>query len=402
MKKILLFAAFILAAGSSCQEEIESVAPKTAVSTDAEGPVAGQVIRTRAAFTPSDVLTQLAQQRIPFNIKSAYPSHRNAYLCARRDNSAPIAGQGHDDGSGRQRWILGYEENLYGGYIIKSYGGISNAANCYLRFIKNSFYMNAPAPFLSGSTSFLYPNKVALRPTDDDSNYSIGGWEAPLGSTIPIDNRLSLKDNTGNAIIKTEKSLSAPLTLLEQWQIIPLEDYEILDICYDFLAGDTFTARPIEVRRLPVINDTNVPATRTFTISGTVTNKSKRSKTHKLTVTVKRSADVKWKIPLFADGGMSIDKTTTNEWAWGEETEYTKTETISQTLTQEIPAWTTITATIIGTEYTADITYYAKIRGLKTGTILWVPGKWHGVMVNETAVKLSYPDGQVLRTVGIN
>lgn len=337
---------------------------------------------TRSAVSVPNVIDQLVG--IPVNIKSvsnktyvsAHPSGEHIYLVS------------SDDGSLRQRWKL---EPTFMGYFINLIGGNSTYANGRFMIVnKGNYYF----PQLWDSS--LPSNGIGFMDSGDGITYNITflksfSFPTNIWSLQP-ENTNSEKITAGDPYNKGD---------LIKWEIIPVDDFRVEEITYDLTTDDNLSVIPTQVAIKTLVNDTDIPATRTLSFQEVVTNESSYSELVGLKINDKISATFKVGIPKFLDAGFTGETSSERTWNYTVGQKETQSYTISETITQEVPARTTIEAKLIATKYDATMTYIAKLYGINCGKTIFLKGKWNGVVVQESRIVLTQK-GKVLRTIKLD
>ena len=187
---------------------------------------------------------------------------------------------------------------------------------------------------------------------------------------------------------------------LIKWQIIPVDEFRVEEITYDLTTNDQLTVIPTQIANKIFVNDTDIPATRVISFQETITNESSFSETEGLRVNVSTSASAKIGIASFFEGSFSGEVSNEKSWSYTVGGKETKSYTISESITQEVPPRTTIKAELIATKYDADLTYVAKMYGINTGKTIYLKGKWKGAVVQESKIVLTQ-ENKVLKTIKV-
>lgn len=344
------------------------------------------VPETRSSSSVPDPITQL--DGIPVHIRSIGTGR---YLSSEASGSNVVLSD-VDDGSLRQRWNMVYGDLVIGsGMKISLIGGNSSFNNPML--VSGTFNGNY-RPFL---VSYAPATGIGISNSEDPLYYYINVKEhnGPIGF-IPKMMFVQPESINSNQIKVDDNYYKGTMTM---WEVIPVEEFEILDMKYQLTTGDDLVVVPQFLNSMTVSNDTDEPVVKVITIQNTVTNESNFSQTEKLSIAIKNGGSVKVGIPKFVEGSFDSSTTSSQEWSFSFGNKETVTKTMSETVTQTIPARTTITVRLYASEYKASLTYVVKLKGLSTKKIIYLKGKWNGVVVQDSEMNFYYPDGTLLRSV---
>lgn len=335
---------------------------------------------TRSASDVPNAINQL--DGIPVNIKSVA---NGRYL------SAESKGEGiylapNDDGSLRQRWNIGIKVNAY----INLIGGNSTYANGRLVLVSQG---ESYFPQLLDSS---FPSSFLITTSGDGVTYNI---MVQNGISFPMSFRyLQPKNVNSDQVIADFDNYKGDLI---KWDIIPVDNFRVEEITYDLTTDDKLSVIPTQIANKTLVNDTDVPATRTLAFQETVTNESSFSELTGLKITDKVSATYKVAIAKFLDAEYTGETTSEYTWNYTVGQKETQSYTISETVTQEVTARTTIEAKLMATKYDATMTYIAKLYGINSDKTIYLKGKWNGVVVQESKIVLTQK-GKILKTINLD
>ncbi|PXV69149.1 toxin ETX/toxin MTX2 [Dysgonomonas alginatilytica] len=293
---------------------------------------------------------------IPVNITlpSGVAESRRAYISTKKKDYT-VNFNYEDDGSGRERWVI----SKYGtGYSLRALSCHNN--NPYL-------YSNGTHPFLHTG-----PEKMVLQiaPTGSNNKFLITtqnqGTKYLYGRTY----------NSVNIIFDGNYPGS-----LGQWEIIPVEPFQLESISYTLEADDKTEIIPSFIDEVSVYNNGDVAQSMSVTYSKTATESSSFSDTRGFSFSV--GASFKTGIPVLAEGQLNVTQTTTASWTYGKSE--TEADSRSYTFNLQVPAKTTYKAKIVVAMYKASATYLATYKS-NSGRRITLTGKWSGVK----AGKISY------------
>ena len=138
---------------------------------------------------------------------------------------------------------------------------------------------------------------------------------------------------------------------------------------------------------------------RTFTYSVVTTSESTFSRTNRLTTNINTGANLSVGTPNIFGGGINTSITAGSEWSFTNGGRETRTETFMFADVLTVPAHSTVTIELVGTEYRMNITYIATLRGRTTGRTIRLTGTWQSVLVQEVYARYIFPNGEVIQGV---
>lgn len=182
---------------------------------------------------------------------------------------------------------------------------------------------------------------------------------------------------------------SSPAPYLSAWEIIPCDEYQLLDVTYDFLANDKFAMEPRRVIYRGFRNSTtDIPQDRTIEVSETLSNTSSFQKVEGLTVTITMTQNFNVGLPKIFNGGLNVEEKTAAEWKMTTTESTSKEFKILERFSHQVPPGRAIDARLVWSEYEMDITYIAKLRSKRDGKILYLPGRWKGIRVDDCRIEV--------------
>lgn len=164
----------------------------------------------------------------------------------------------------------------------------------------------------------------------------------------------------------------------DRWEIIPIEDFELTDISYAFVAGDKINLNPQLIRTENLVNNTNSSVSKKMVVNETVSETSNFSKVQGLNISNKISASIKVGLPKIVDGIINADQTTTKNWSYTVGQSTTTTRQIQDEFNLTIPPYNTYKVECFIYNYDVDITYVATLRGKSSGRTIKMTGRWTG------------------------
>lgn len=349
---------------------------------------AKQASLTRSTSNIPSAISQL--NGIPVNIKSAA---NGKYLSAKSEGKYLYLAPS-DDGSLRQRWNIEVGAgDLYNTHITLI-GGNNAFTNgkVMVEHQGDSYYPVLTSPFLTNIEMFQLEDHISymIKAPGQYSNYPF---------IIPGVNCCYLQPENANSteIIGGDYKYKGELV---KWYVIPVDEFRVEEITYDLTTDDNLTVIPTQIANKTFVNDTDISATRVISFQETITNESSFSETEGLKVTVSTSTSAKVGIAGFFEGSFSGEVSNEKSWSYTVGGKETKSYTISESITQEVPPRTTIKAELIATKYDADLTYIAKMYGINTGKTIYLKGKWKGAVVQESKIVLTQ-ENKVLKTIKV-
>ena len=343
---------------------------------------------TRGVSDIPDALSQL--NGIPVNIKSVA---NGKYLSAKSSGDGIYLAP-NDDGSLRQRWNIKKGANFFDGDNVTLIGG-------------NSSYTGAKICIVNEIIPQLwkgYSSNIAIGSGDGGITYYIsspGEINPPPLEPGMINRRFFQPKNVNSDQVRSDFNHYNYKGDLVKWDIIPVDNFRVEEITYDLTTDDNLSVIPTQIANKTLVNDTDVPATRTLSFQETVTNESSFSELMGLKITDKISATHKFGIAKFLNGEYTMETTSEQTWNYTVGNKETQSYTISETVTQEIPPRTTIEAKLMATKYSATMTYVAKLYGINCGKTIYLKGKWNGAIVQESKIVLTQK-GKVLKTIELD
>jgi hypothetical protein len=313
--------------------------------------------------------------------------------------------QSFDANSLRQKWYIPNRHSIFLDRYVALVGGnstykepiilttIDSKKKCYPQLHEKisggtiTSTVSALAFNMVPNTSYYYiqstyPQKLSDPIPSPDSFKSFMQPESSNGYNLIFDNNINKGENT-------------------LWQIIPVEEFGIEGISYDLLAGDALSMSPTSIAIRTLVNDTDFPVSRTVRFQESITNTSSFSETKGLKVTLNEKYSTKVGIPLFAEGNIEVGLTTETSWSYTEGKTEQQSSSVTEEFTQTLAPRSTVIARLVGSKYNASVTYTVKLKGLTTGKIIYLNGIWNGVVITETKIELSQPNGQLLKTISV-
>lgn len=329
---------------------------------------------TQLAMNP---IQQIEDNGIPIHIMLSEASHPYRYLSCTKAGKVDLYNK--DDNSGRQKWIY---KNAYLRPVSGVSGDISRlTVTGHPGSTPKLAYFNSFPPLYRGPTSI---SNIFSKSKTLYQLHCLGLIKASNYTS----SSLSIVEN--NPLLGNP----APESPLNYFLIIPVEEFTLLDISYDFLTGDTFSTEPKKLIRRGFRNNSTEPVTRVLKIQESLTNSSTFQETYGLTVSTTVKGTVEVGLPKIVGGNVDASQTTTKEWKYSTTQTETRNFTIEESFTQTIPPGGAVDFRLVWSEYKINLTYIAKLQGKTTGTIIYLPGRWDGVIVEDCTIEAFNPDNQ--------
>lgn len=168
------------------------------------------------------------------------------------------------------------------------------------------------------------------------------------------------------------------------WEIIPVEDYEFVEAKYIPVLGEKFKPTPVVVTTKTIHNNSSAPLNYSTKFSEEVTESSTFSKTEGLSVTDKITVSAKVGLPVItAEGSISTEYTTTKNWSYQESNTLTNKRIMEDNISITIPPHTSYFVDVFITTYEIDVKYVATFKGIPSGRILTLYGRWKGIVATQ-------------------
>ncbi len=178
----------------------------------------------------------------------------------------------------------------------------------------------------------------------------------------------------------------------QTWQIIPCDEFEVIE--YSFTIANGFD----RIKNVPKIwsttleNNKNEVTNREYNIKHSTETTSTFSTTKGVKTTKTIGMSAKIGVPAIvkvADVTLSTEITREDSYSYQEGVQDKRIIEISEKISFIQQPWQTVKIETISSEYDTSVTYIAKIRGLSSGKIFYLTGKWDGVIVGDTYIKVT-------------
>lgn len=349
MKKILLLLS-VFALFSCEQEELDGV---TKIEKQS-------IVTSRAAtiadFDPIDQLID-----IPVNIVNMGNTQNQYLSCVQKGDKVDLYKT--DDGSMRQRWYVTSR------WLVPNTGGLRG-----ISLVGGNSYpyacigLNGNIPHLLRFNEKPLPVPcVDFIPVDAQSFY-ISMYSGLMNAEL-VGYLQPSSQNSSSLTINMNKSK------LGLWKIVPIGEFEIMDIQYVKTIKDELDIQNLRVYTRTFMNEQGEMSQKhTLTINETLTNKSQFSVAEG--VSVKVSSGLKIGIPKVADLNFGTDSN--KSWTYTTVEEETKTATVQDVHEVEIPPYSNYRINVYVVNYKMNISYVATLRNVETKQIFKIKGKWSG------------------------
>lgn len=352
MKKLLIITLCLITAFSCQQEDMEIEKSKPTNNTSLRN----------SANIPSPI-SQLVG--IPFYIELPNGCTIGHNMISAEPKGSGIKMYTHDDGGQRQRW---YIENNISGYKIRVEGGQKYGWN----------YLKAPIPWENN----YWPSM--------DSNSSTLWNFVPVGNTdryyieqsrIPYLNQKHYLTVTAHNS-KDIKVMSYDGSPRQEWQIKPIESYELIDVTYRLNPGDVVSSIPAFMESVTLNNNTALQQQMTVGFTHKATETSSFSKTTGLSLTISTGSSAKVGLPVVGvDFSINTSVTTSKSWTYGN----TESQEDSRTYNfpMVVPPYSSYKADLKVSMTKLSVTYVATYKGLISKREVILTGKWDGVLAGK-------------------
>lgn len=359
-KVLVLVSALILV---SCQNDLDET-----LNNGLDAP------KTKSNLSASSVPSVLSQlEGIPVNIKLKSGNRNYSYLSTSK-KSIQVDLHSEDDGSLRQRWLIGYNGNP-----ISIEGGAYRDGS-----LSSNVNSGKVTPVLSplGSWQTLLKEGPV-----ESSYYIITSYYDPQSTFFDVYYLYSVDAvNRGLAFDKENKTGGRHI-----WEIIPVETFTLTDVSYFMDAGDRIDSSLVYVRNYSLDNrGFPNPANHKVTISEKYETFSQFTEVKglKMTNKISNSASVKIGIPLISiGGGVDWEKTTEKSWSYSTTQSETKQFTFTDEYSIVVPANLLTTLQVYKMNYNLNVSYVGTLVGNTTGRKIKLKGKWSGSIVSKFVYK---------------
>lgn len=359
-KVLVLVSALILV---SCQNDLDET-----LNNGLDAP------KTKSNLSASSVPSVLSQlEGIPVNIKLKSGNRNYSYLSTNKKN-AQVDLHSIDDGSLKQRWLIGYN-----GRSISVEGGAYT--NGYIYADTGQGNLNPKITSTGFDSAFLQEGPI-------ESSYYICALSYKLPSTFMETYYLYSVDAVNRGILFEKESKTGDRHI---WEIIPVETFTLTDVSYFMDAGDRIDSSLVYVRNYSLDNrGFPNPANHKVTISEKYETFSQFTEVKglKMTNKISNSASVKIGIPLISiGGGVDWEKTTEKSWSYSTTQSETKQFTFTDEYSIVVPANLLTTLQVYKMNYNLNVSYVGTLVGNTTGRKIKLKGKWSGSIVSKFVYK---------------
>lgn len=171
----------------------------------------------------------------------------------------------------------------------------------------------------------------------------------------------------------------------QEFQIIPVETFVIEEIKFNVDASSVLTRLPDILLKDNYSNNGPIDQTHKFTFTETVQETSNFNR--KTSYNVNIATEIKAKVPFIASGQI------TTSTSFGQEYTYGKSETTTRVISREypiiVPSYHKAEISLSLFQYNMDVEYIARCRGLTSGKLININGRWTGVDVVESDAVLN-------------
>ena len=322
-------------------------------------------VQTRATSSIADFNPISEIGEIPVNIMNV-GNTRNKYLsCVAKGTKVDLYNK--DDGSLRQRWYIN------AGEIVLAGGNSSISLPMGGRICVGGSIPGYSYPFLTVITP---PYFSLYTFTLSGNYYYIRDFPTLMGEWGVYGRYLQSNSTTGSDLSYKETNPGA----LALWEIIPVGEYEIVDLQYVRTSVDNITPKEVICARDEYQNSSSSTVTWDYTVTTKYSESSNFSKTEGVSATISAGLHVGLPNLLGKDGildfNTSIQQQSNKSWNYGN----SSTREVTETRTGHIPVPANTTmrleATIV--MYEGNVTYVATLRKIGDNKTFRVKGKWTG------------------------
>ena len=369
MKKICLLLVGVLALFSCEQEGFDNIMDISDV----------EQVKTRSAGSIADFDPIIELDGIPVNILNV-GNTKCKYLSSEKSGTKLVLNS-QDDGSGRQRWKIARQQ-IYAGTAILLEKGNSG-------IVSNKVAAIFPDPYNSGS----FGDNIE-KPTNIKLLCMVSGGILPVFNFTPMaDNKLLISRGYGSPFslsttyLRSKSSTSSDMTFnddsstdLSKWQIVPVGEYELVDLEYVRTTVDNFEPTEVICDHDEYTNEHLSVDTWNYSLSTSYTEESNFSKTEGVSVTISGGLSVGIPDVLGDDSSLglnvSVQQQTNKSWTYGTR----DNKTVTKTRTGQIPIQPgeTVKLDAVLIMYKGSLTYVATLRKIGDAKTFRVKGKWSG------------------------
>ncbi|MBD9167710.1 hypothetical protein [uncultured Parabacteroides sp.] len=311
----------------------------------------------------TDILNPIDQlANIPVNIRVIGKVDKDYNYLSSNKKSNIVDRHSEDDGSLRQRWYI--NKNIHSlSYDIKVAGGAQVNGKISLRGGPDQYY-----PVLYDGE---FNDRIFLEYIPNTPYYNIY-YKQPFRPTLYLYAEGSNRDLLFKEAYNTDNRAI--------WEIIPVEDFKLIDIKYSPTAGEKFKPTLDYIKSRTITNDGDTQITYGITISEKIMESSTFSEVEGITMTDKITTKVSVGLPIIKEGGeISYENTTARNWSYQESQTEQKERVIQDNFSLEIPPHSKYIIDITAVTYNIDVTYIATLVGKQSGKTIQLKGTWQGV-----------------------
>lgn len=346
-------------------------------------------LKTKALFEPSPI-DQLEGLAVNIKLVSPMPNNYN-YLSSNTKNNA-VDRHSVDDGSLRQRWYITKKNG--NGFIdldhaIKVAGGAKY--NGYLGGTGNPDHYT---PVLGGENVPPFTT-FGIKSLPNTSNYNIYTY---VDFSMPSVKAYLYANGSGRELIFGKINNLDPRAI---WEIIPVEDYEFIEAKYIPVLGEEFKPTPVMVTSKTIHNNFSTIMNYSTKFSEEVTESSTFGKTEGLSITDKITISAKAGLPFIVNGTVNGEHTTAKNWSYQESKTENRNRRMEDNISITIPPYTSYFVDAYIATYEIDIKYVATFKGITSGRILTLYGRWKGVEATQFYYNGRDPSGKPVEIPGL-
>jgi hypothetical protein len=216
------------------------------------------------------------------------------------------------------------------------------------------------------------------------SNYRIErGVINSISPLVTTSTYLCSNSYGSNALFFKPKNLTGGL---DQWAITPKEKFQLVSVKYSKEYTDNISSEVVFMKTIHGYNK-NGPGIIYIeeALSEQITETSTFSEVQgvKMTNKITASANISFPVIKTLSGSFSVETSNEHSLAYTTTRQTSKTKTISTKLQYQVPPYTDIDIEIYAVKYNAAISYTATLRGVESGRVINLKGKWNGNVADE-------------------
>lgn len=319
---------------------------------------------------------------IPVNIIMPAGSINNSeyYFSARPDKSNTIL-HPVDDKSGRQQW---YIEQAPSGYYLRVKGGVYGG-----RVILNAIRNNLQDLGLSIEPANVIKTPWQIEQVGNTDKYKIS-------YLLTVNNPNWYKTyirawQYGSTHLRFDQTNNS----LGDWEIRPVEEFELKNISYALEESDVVTKIPSFFEDINLSNQSPIQQSMTATFTSKALESSSFSRTEGISINT--SLELTVGAPLIAEGKLITSVASNKSWTFGKSE--SREDTRSYSFNLAVPPHSIYKARIVVALYNANVTYIATYIQPTSKKEIKLKGKWNGIVAGEINYEIYNLTGELVKTI---